>query len=129
MAAHEIKTREPEAARAETTRSGDFQRPLVDIFETDQSVVLYADMPGVGKDDLEISVDKDELTLLGRVKSEPAGAGVYAEYRLRDYFRAFELANVIRVEKIEAELANGVLKLTLPKADHVKSRKIAVRGE
>ena len=105
--------------------------PPVDIFETPEEVTLTADMPGVGKDDLDIAVERDLLTIRGRVKTEPPKDAelVYAEYRVGDYRRDFTLSDDIDREKISAEVKNGVLTLTLPKAERSKPRKISVAGE
>ena len=101
--------------------------PEVNIFETKDEYVLEAEMPGVSKDGLEITLEGNVLTLVGRRSDEtPAGEPVYRESRAADYRRVFELDPAIDAERINARVDQGVLKLTLPKAERVKPRKIAV---
>jgi len=81
-------------------------------------------MPGVNKEGLEISVENNELTIVGR-RSLPAGEGtvIHRESRPENYRRAFELDPSIDANKISAKIDQGVVTLTLPKAEHVKPRK------
>jgi HSP20 family protein len=103
--------------------------PLANILETKDSYVLEAEMPGVNKDGLDITVENGELTIVGRrAKSEPRGREVYRESRAFDYRRTFELDPSIDTAKVTANLDQGVLTLTLPKAESVKPRKITVNG-
>jgi HSP20 family protein len=104
-----------------------FIAPEVNIFETKDEYVLEAEMPGVGKDGLEITLEANVLTLEGhRSDTDPAGEAVYRESRPADYRRVFELDPAIDGDKISAHVDQGVLTLTLPKAERVKPRKIAV---
>jgi HSP20 family protein len=84
-------------------------------------------MPGVNKEGLEISVENNELTIVGR-RSLPAVAGalIHRESRPENYRRMFELDPSIDANKISAKIDHGVVSLTLPKAGHVKPRKITV---
>lgn len=101
--------------------------PLSNILETQDGYVLEAEMPGVTKEGLEITVENGELVIIGRRNSEPVkGTPVYRESRPLDYRRVFELDPSIDTAKITAKIEQGVLKLHLPKADSVKPRKIAV---
>lgn len=101
--------------------------PEVNIFETKDGYVLEAEMPGVSKAGLEISLENNEITLTGRRNAEtPSGQPVFRERRLSDYRRIFELDPAIDSSKIEAKLEQGVLTLTLPKSERVKPRRIAV---
>jgi len=101
--------------------------PEVNIFETKDHYILEAEMPGVSKDGLEITLEGSSLTLTGRRSDEtPSGEPVYRESRPADYRRVFELDPAIDTEKINARVDQGVLTLTLPKAERVKPRKIAV---
>lgn len=101
--------------------------PQANIFETKESYVLEAEMPGVNKDGLELTVENNELTIIGR-RTDPALAAevVYRESREMDFRRVFDLDPSIDTEKITAKIENGVLTLTLPKAESVKPRKIKV---
>jgi len=101
--------------------------PEVNIFETKDGYVLEAEMPGVGKDGLEITLDGNEITLTGRRGAETVtGQSVFRERRLADFRRVFELDPAIDTSKIAARLEQGVLTLTLPKSERVKPRKIVV---
>jgi len=112
-----------------TTRPGpeEFIAPEVNIYETKDGYVLEAEMPGVAKDGLEITLDNNEIAITGRRAAETVtGQPVFRERRLADYRRVFELDPAIDIAKIEAKLEQGVLTLTLPKSERVKPRKIVV---
>jgi len=105
----------------------EYVAPEVNIFETKDGYVLEAEMPGVGKDGLEITLDGNEITLTGRRGAETVtGQSVFRERRLADFRRVFELDPAIDTSKIAARLEQGVLTLTLPKSERVKPRKIVV---
>lgn len=102
--------------------------PRVNITEVKDGYLLEAEMPGVSKDRLEISLEGNELTLVGRRSEEnvPGLELLYRESTNRDYRRAFALDPTIDATKIEAKMENGVLQLHLPKAEQLKPRKITV---
>lgn len=103
--------------------------PPVDIFEDDERVTLFADLPGVAKEDLNLQIDKDTLQIYGkasRVATEP-GAYTYTEFPAKDFYRAFTIGEEIDRDKITASVSNGVLKLILPKAERAKPRKIEIK--
>jgi len=101
--------------------------PEVNIFETRDGYVLEAEMPGVGKDGLEITLEGNEITLTGRRAAETVnGEAIFRERSRADYRRVFELDPAIDTAKIAAKMEQGVLTLTLPKSERVKPRKIAV---
>lgn len=104
-----------------------FVAPEVNIFETKDEYVLEAEMPGVNKEGLELTLEANVLTLVGH-RSDPAVGGetVYRESRPADYRRVFELDPAIDGDRISARMDQGILTLTLPKAERVKPRKIAV---
>lgn len=103
--------------------------PLANILETKDGYVLEAEMPGVNKDGLEVTVENGQLTIVGhRSTVEKRGREVYRESRTSDYRRAFELDPAINTSKITATIDQGVLTLHLPKAEAVKPRKITVNG-
>lgn len=105
--------------------------PRADIFETKDALVVLADMPGVDESGIDISLEKNELTVRGSVKA-PAFENyrlAYEEYAVGDYARSFTIGNDIDRSNISATLKNGVLKLTLPKAQQALARKIVVKGE
>ena len=101
--------------------------PRVNINETKDGYLLEAEMPGVTKTGLEIALEGNELTLIGRRQEDVRGLDlVYRESTLRDFRRVFVLDPTIDTAKIEAKIDNGVLRLHLPKAEKVKPRKIQV---
>ncbi len=102
--------------------------PQVDILETEQALLLVAEMPGVDEGGVDITVEKNILTIRGRVEASiPAGfRPAYSEYQVGDYERVFSLSDEVDKDRIKATIRNGVLKLVLPKAEAVKARKIAV---
>jgi HSP20 family protein len=103
--------------------------PLANIFESKDGYVLEAEMPGVNKDGLEITVENNELTIIGHRPDATFNADVvYRESRDLDYRRVFDLDPSIDSGKISAKIEHGVLTLTLPKAESVKPRKITVTG-
>ena len=101
--------------------------PLANILESKDGYVLEAEMPGVNKDGLEITVENGELTIVGRRAAvEARGRELYRESRATDFRRSFELDPSIDTTKISAKIDQGVLTLSLPKAEAVKPRKITV---
>jgi HSP20 family protein len=115
------------AAEGSGSNRVSYLTPLANILETKDGYVLEAEMPGVNKDGLEITVENGELTISGR-RTVPANRGreVYRESRAFDYRRTFELDPSIDTTKVTARIDQGVLTLQLPKAESVKPRKIAV---
>jgi len=100
--------------------------PDVDIRETKDEYVLEADMPGVGKDGLEVLLEGNELTLTGRRQAPPGGEVLHREVTNNNYRRTFLLDPVIDATKIRAQIDQGLLTVHLPKAEKVKPRRIAV---
>jgi HSP20 family molecular chaperone IbpA len=100
--------------------------PGVDIHETKDEYVLEADMPGVGKEGLEVVLEANELTLIGRRQAPPEGEILHREVNRSDYRRTFLLDPVIDTAKIRAQIEEGLLTVHLPKAEKVKPRRIAV---
>lgn len=104
-----------------------FVSPDVNIYENADGYTLEADMPGVSKSGLEVTLEGNELTLVGRRSHERvAGQALYRESRPVDFRRVFELDPAIDTAKISAKLEQGVLTLHLPKAERVKPRQINV---
>ena len=105
--------------------------PAVDIVEDERGITLRADLPGVSKESLAIGVDGDRLTIEGKVdlgESQRLQA-IYAEIRVAQYRRTFVLSRDLDASKIDAAIRNGVLTLTVPKAEQAKPRRIAVRAD
>ena len=125
------KTEKRPAAPAQETQQMTAPRryvsPRVNITESKDGYLLEAEMPGVNKDGLEISLEGTELTLVGRRAPEPQNLELlYRESSNADYRRVFELDPTIDSGRIEARMENGVLHLHLPKAEQVKPRRITV---
>jgi HSP20 family protein len=102
--------------------------PPIDIYETDEGLVLIADLPGVSVKSLELQVQNNKLTLLGRVPSVvPANAQLlHKEYEVGDFLRSFILSEDVDHERVSARLNNGVLELVLPRAAKSAPRRIQV---
>lgn len=118
-------TRKEDAERADVPT----MLPAVDVVEDAGGITLYADLPGVPKDKLNLRVDADALSIEGEV-ALPVPADMEAshvEVELPRYQRTFTLGKELDSEKIRAEFQNGVLKLSIPKVEHAKPRKIEVR--
>jgi HSP20 family protein len=108
-------------------RRVEYATPLVDVESNEDGYTIRAEMPGVDKSGLEVTVDNGELTIIGhRRPSELAGEPVYREIRNNDFRRVYELDPTIDTAKISARIEQGVLTLTLPKAESVKPRRITV---
>lgn len=103
--------------------------PPVDVFEDANGITLYADLPGVPKDKLTLQVEADTLTIEGEVALDmPEGMeATHAEVGLPRYRRVFTLSKELDSEKVNAEFAQGVLKLRIPKAEHAQPRRIEVK--
>jgi HSP20 family protein len=117
-----------EVTSNEQTRPGRTYVPNVDIYETPESLWLWADMPGVEESSLEVHVADGVLSLEGRVALQEYDSlsPVYTEYNIGNYARRFSLSNEIDIEHIKARMTNGVLELELPKAERAKPKRIAV---
>jgi len=105
--------------------------PPIDIYETEDGLVLLADLPGVSLDSLELQVQDNKLTLFGRVKPPvPEDAALrYQEYQVGDYLRSFILSDEVDHERVSATLNQGVLRVWLPKAKKAQARRIQVMPE
>ena len=118
------------AAPAEHTKPGLIFTPAVDIFETEAQITLLADMPGVTPENLNIDLRDDTLTLTGDIHPFEGAEekDILIEYEVGKFFRQFTLSEVIDQDKIEANLSDGVLRLTLPKVEKAKPRKITINA-
>jgi HSP20 family molecular chaperone IbpA len=104
--------------------------PLVDIIETNDAFIFQADLPGVKPGDIDISFDNGVLSIEGRVqpRQKPDQQYIWQEYGVGNFHRQFTLNTPINVERIHAELKNGELTLTVPKAEQARTRRIQVKG-
>jgi HSP20 family protein len=113
--------------RTTNQQPAEFISPEVNIFETREGYVVEAEMPGVNKEGLEITLDGNEITIVGHRQVDPLnGNPLFHESRNADFRRVFELDPAIDTAKISARMDQGVMTLTLPKSEKVKPRKIAV---
>jgi len=101
--------------------------PPVDIYETRDGLILLADLPGVSKENLEVHVEDETLTIQAKAQHKVPGQPIYREYELSNFFRQFEVGDQIDAENIKAELKYGVLKLELPIAQSAKPKKVEVK--
>ena len=108
-------------------RPKEFISPEVNIFETKDGYVVEAEMPGVSKAGLEITLEGNEITMVGHRHCEAMSAQpLFRECREAGYRRVFELDPAIDTSKISAKMDQGILIVTLPKSEKVKPRKITV---
>jgi HSP20 family protein len=101
--------------------------PPVDIFETEEALTVVADLPGVDKDEVDIRVEDNILTISGRANYHPPASILREEFSLHGYYRQFQLSDEVDQSRISAESKNGVLTITLPKAEKSKPRQIKVK--
>ena len=124
----QVKDKQEVTAPAEQTRPGVVFTPDVDIFENEKQITLLADMPGVAADDILIDLNDNVLSISGEAKpfGDKNEGDVVVEFEIGRYSRQFTLSEVIDQTKIEAKHEDGVLRLTLPKAEKAIPRQIAV---
>jgi HSP20 family protein len=119
-----------DVARPEQIRGGTFFTPRVDILETSDELLLYADVPGARPDGLDLRFKKGELVVHAQCAPRgPDGNFLACEYGVGDFHRAFSISDAIDASRIAAELKNGVLTVHLPKSEAVKPRRIAVQSK
>lgn len=118
-----------EQDQAERTRESRLYIPRVDIYETQDAIHVIADIPGADQDSIDITLEKNTLTIEARVEAEkPVDYSLtYAEYGIGDYRRKFNLSNEIDQDQISAVVKDGVLSLTLPKTGPAQAQKITVK--
>jgi HSP20 family protein len=131
MAEQELKPQGKEVlpTTAERTRPGRVYLPMVDIYETEEAVVMLADMPGVASDKVGIDLKDNQLTITGEI-GPPLGEKEHLlirEYETGNYLREFTLGQLVDQNRIEAMIKDGVLRLVLPKVEKAKPRKIEVK--
>lgn len=111
----------------ERTGRDEYVAPVVNIYETKEGFVLEAEMPGVSKEGLQVTLEGAEITIIGRRNAEAVtGEALHHERHAADYRRVFGLDPAIDTSKISAKMEQGVLTLTLPKSERVKPRKIVI---
>ena len=133
----DLRRNEAQAPERQDPRQGQSQQrreqpamiPRVDVLEDESGITLFADLPGVPRDALEIHVEGDSLTIEGAVTAATPEAlqAAYAEVRVPRYRRSFSLSHELDGGRIEAQLKDGVLRLRIPKQEHAQPRRIAVK--
>lgn len=125
----ELQDQELVTEEAERTRECRCFVPRTDIYEAGDDIILALDMPGINENAFEITLEKDILNVKGYVEVEDPNdyTLTLSEYETGDYERSFRVSDAIAKDKIEAVYKDGVLRLTLPKAEQAKARKIAVK--
>jgi HSP20 family protein len=125
-----LKGKQEVTAQAEQTTPGAVFTPLVDIFETEKSITLLADLPGVKSDRLSIDLRDDVITITADISPEEGKdeEDILVEYETGRYYRQFTLSEVIDQNRIDAKLADGVLRLTLPKVEKATPRRITIKA-
>lgn len=111
---------------AELVRQVPVTAPAVDILENESEILLHADLPGVRKDDIAIHVDNGTMTLSGTRRVQTTGAASWREFGDVEFRRTFAVPQSIDVDKVHAELKDGVLRLHLPKSESAKPRQIEI---
>ncbi len=114
--------------RPEKTRQIPTLIPRVDIYENDEEILLYADMPGVAREDITVHLDNGKLSLTGVRRMEHGGAPRLEEFGAVEYRRVFSVPQGIDIDKVNAELKDGVLCLHLPKSEAVRPKQIEIKA-
>ena len=131
MAEQELQVQEKKelATAEEKTEPGKYYLPYTDIHESADGIIVTMDMPGVNKDNIDVELEKNILTIVGRVDlSNYEGlTPVYTEYNVGNYTRQFTVTNEIDTNAISAKIENGVLTVNLPKVKEAAARRIEVQ--
>lgn len=116
-----------ENRNTESRKAEQFVAPRASVVENGEGYILQVEMPGVNKEGLEIAMEDNELTIIGR-RSLPTvdGTLIHQESRRENFRRSFEIDPSINTDKISAQIGQGILNLKLPKSERVKPRNIAV---
>ena len=126
----ELQKKEAQSSgETERMRSRRVYVPKVDIYEAKDAIVLVADMPGVSEKSVDITLEKNVLTIAGSVEPETymEHSITYSEYDTGDYERAFTISDEVDRNKITASVKQGVVRVTLPKSEPVKAKKITIK--
>ena len=126
MAPENKVEKRPESEITRREQHPEFYLPAVDICETEHDFIVTFDMPGVGKDNVEITAEKNMLTVIGYLSMESVGDIVYQETRIGNYRREFGLPDDVDADSISAEMKDGVLTIKIEKPEKAKPKKIQV---
>lgn len=125
-----ISKPEPQNSPDQSEESRLLFNPPIDIYETSDGLVLYADLPGVSAEGLDLQVQDNRLSLYGRVNYSPIDSDfVHKEYKEGDFLRSFILSDEVDHDRIAARLNNGVLRVELPRIQRAEPRRIQVSGD
>ena len=130
MAANSLTERNDERniqSREETRADDKYIRPAVNIIETEEGLILTADIPGASKESLDVNVEKGILTISAPAQHAVPGTPGYREFELASYYRQFSIPESLDHENAKAEYANGILTLRVPKAKAAKPKRITVK--
>ncbi len=124
----EVQKKRPVQSQEESTAPVNMFVPTTDIFETDDALNVLVEMPGVEKGNVDISVKDRILTIDGRIdfKKYAGMQPVYTEYNIGNFHRRFSLSNMVDASNIRAEMRDGLLLLTIPKAEEAKAQRIEI---
>lgn len=124
----EVQEKRELAEKEEKTVPTRYYVPYTDIYETEDALTVVVEMPGVQKESLDVGIEDDVLQIEGRIdfSNYAEMQPVYTEYNIGHYSRRFSLSSRIDQNKISAEMKDGVLTLTLPKAEEAKPRRIKI---
>ena len=128
MAPEEKLAKRPEAEVTRREQGPECYMPAVDISETENEVILKYDMPGVEKEQVEITAEKNTLTVIGNVNRESLGDVVYQETKVGNYRRQFTLPDDVDSDKITADMKDGLLTIKISKPEKAKPKKIQITG-
>ncbi|MBI9048963.1 MAG: Hsp20/alpha crystallin family protein [Anaerolineaceae bacterium] len=127
----QIEKKEIMDQELEQTRDRRVFSPFTDIYESDEEITLLVDLPGVNEKDIDVTLEKDMLTINANV--EPTAMDgyslAYAEYGVGDFHRKFRLTKMVDQDHINAVLKDGVLTIKLSKAKYAKTKKIAIQAK
>lgn len=124
----EVQTKREIDQKEESTVPARYYVPFTDIYETDEALTVVMEMPGVEKDRIDVNVQDQTLTVEGQIdfSSYTEMQPLYTEYNVGHYRRQFSLSGKVDQDKISAQVDEGVLTLTLPKAEAAKPRRIEI---
>jgi len=126
MAAEQRPVKKEQAEVVRREEQEQYFQPATDIVETTEGVTLKFDMPGVAKENVDITVDKETLTIIGKAEPEETGTAVYRETHVGDYRRQFTLSGDMDPNNIAAIMSDGVLTVTVGKAAKAKPRRVQI---
>jgi HSP20 family protein len=120
----------PQGTQVEATRARPVFLPCTDIHERENEMIVIAEMPGVGRDAADVSLEAGELRIVGHVEKSAVDGHqlAYSEYETGDYERTFRITGDIDGGRIDATMKNGVLRIVLPKSKKAAPQKITIKG-